>query len=168
MIARDLSSPWKGEVGAKRRVGVSQQSRFSRTPEKTERARELRRAATPQEKKLWLVLKNGQREGASFRKQHPVGPFFLDFYCPSLQLAIEVDGGQHSEDAEMRRDAGRSGFLASKGILVIRVWNNEVDENLDGVQRTIDEAIAARRGLTPTGASRHLPLSGGGKKRGDR
>jgi len=167
-MTRDLSSPWKGEVGAKRRVGVSQPSRYSRTPEKTERARELRRAATPQEKKLWVVLRNGQRRGASFRKQHPVGAFFLDFYCASLLLAIEVDGGQHSEDAELRRDARRTGFLASKGISVLRFWNNEVDSNLDGVVRAIDEAVAARQALTPTGASRHLPLSGGGKKRVDR
>jgi very-short-patch-repair endonuclease len=69
-------------------------TRFDRTPEKTHRARSLRANATKAERKLWRRLKSKQIEGLKFRKQHPIGPYILDFYCPEVKLCIEVDGGQ--------------------------------------------------------------------------
>jgi very-short-patch-repair endonuclease len=167
-VGTRFSSPWKGEVGAKRRVGVTSPGRYDWSLDETKRTRELRRNATGPEGVLWSVLKKGHRQGFSFRRQHPVGPYVLDFYCPPLKLAIELDGGQHSQNEEVRRDNRRTGWLKTKGIAVIRFWNNDVTGNLDGVVKVIDETIARRVAArpTPTGASRHLPLSGGGK--GDR
>jgi very-short-patch-repair endonuclease len=116
-------------------------TRFSRTQEKTDRARRLRRDMTNAEWRLWGVLRGGQM-GASFRRQHPIGPYFVDFYCAPLKLAIELDGGQHAE--RQGYDDARTTFLATQGIKVVRYWNNEVMENLDGVCVDLSAAIQGR------------------------
>jgi very-short-patch-repair endonuclease len=133
-------------------------SRFDRTRFKTARARELRRNGTKPEARLWSVLR-GTPLGVSFRRQHPVGPYILDFYSPALKLAIEVDGSQHFDKQEY--DRRRTRYLNAKGIRVLRFWNNEVSENFDGVCERIAEAI---KPVTPTrnAARSDLPLSGGG------
>jgi len=137
--------------------------RFTRRPEATARARRLRRDATDVEWRLWAKLKGAQIEGAQFRRQHPVGPYILDFYCAPLRLAIELDGGQHAERTGY--DNARTRFLAAKRIRVIRFWNNEVVENLFGVlERLREEIIVCRSEVTPTRRAQRadLPLSGGG------
>ncbi len=72
--------------------GSREFSHFNRTAIKTARARTLRRDGTDVERRLWQKLRNAQIDGASFRRQHPAGRYILDFYCPALQLAIELDG----------------------------------------------------------------------------
>jgi very-short-patch-repair endonuclease len=116
-------------------------SRFSRTPKKTVRARSLRQNMTKAEWRLWYVLR-GSAMGASFRRQHPLGPYFVDFYCAPLRLAIELDGGQHA--AQVAKDGARTQYLNRMGIKVLRFWNIEVIDNLDGVCREIAAAIAKR------------------------
>src|SRR5947207_546713 len=101
-------------------------SRFSRTPQKTERARSLRQTMTNAEWKLWYVLR-GAAMGVSFRRQHPIGPYFVDFYCAPLKLAIELDGGQHH--AQAAKDEVRTRYLNAMGVEVLRFWNIEVTEN---------------------------------------
>src|SRR5438105_11706639 len=96
------------------RVGTS--SRFDRTKIKTERARRLRRDATDVERRLWQKLRGAQIDDASFRRQHPAGNYVLDFYCPALQLAIELDGGQHAQNSN--RDGARDEWLAQRGVTV--------------------------------------------------
>jgi len=115
-------------------------ARFSRNRETTKRARSLRQNMTQAEWKLWYVLRS-EGLGVSFRRQHPIGPYFADFYCAPLKLAIEVDGGQHTE----ANDAKRTAYFADQGIQIERFWNNDVIENLDGVCMTITAAIAKRR-----------------------
>ena len=109
-------------------------SRFDRTPTKTARARSLRRQASPIEQKLWYSLRGAQL-GASFRRQHPVGPYILDFYCPRAHLAVEIDGDEHDERA--MRDARRTEFLNERGIHVILFSNRDVWNNLEGVKEMI-------------------------------
>ena len=105
---------------------------FSRYhPEIQKRARELRRPQTPAEQALWCVLRNSQLEGLKFRRQHPIGPFILDFYCAMLKLAVEVDGDSHADQVEY--DTARTEWLNDRGIRVIRFTNDEVKKNLDGV-----------------------------------
>ena len=135
-------------------------TRFDRTKIKTARARQLRRDAPRPEHKLWFHLRGGQMHGFSFRRQHPVGPYVLDFYCAAAKLAIELDGDQHATAEGRKHDRIRTRFLAEKGIQVLRFWNHEVRDNLDGVLEGI------YRSLTPTrSASRtDLPLSGGGNR----
>nr|WP_244548939.1 endonuclease domain-containing protein [Bradyrhizobium canariense] len=114
---------------------------------------------TDAENRLWHALRRDQFNGLHFRRQHPVGPFTLDFYCPSLRLAIEVDGGQHAEQ-QKHADDRRTHWLADNGVAVVRYWNNDVLSNLEGVLTDLLTHVESRaRGVTP---SPTLPLSGGG------
>ena len=158
MVVKDFSTgsklrsppPKRGRSARQRRVGVKAASRFDRTPQKTARARRLRRDATDVEKRLWQRLRNGQIDGLAFRRQHPLGPYILDFFCPSLRFAIELDGGQHSQSTAY--NARRDEWLRLQGVTVLRFWNSDVTENVWGVL----EFIAARASqlkldnLTPT------------------
>ena len=102
-----------------------------------EKARELRRAATPAEQKLWRQLRNRQLHGLKFRRQAALGPFIADFYCHECQLVIELDGQHHAEPEQQRYDAARSEWLESQGLRVVRFSNREVEENLAGVLDSI-------------------------------
>ena len=135
--AARASSPCKGED----RWG-SAGSRFSRPPEATTHARRLRRDATKAEKKLWYLPQRGQMAGLSFRRQHPLGKYIVDFYCSPLKLAIEVDGGQHNELAHKAHDERRSQWLRGKGVTVLRFWNNDVLQNIEGVWDEIERAAS--------------------------
>jgi very-short-patch-repair endonuclease len=126
----------------------------------TARAQHLRHDPTYVERKLWQKLRRNQPENLSFRRQHPVGPYVMDFYCPALRLAIELDGGQHNFDQNRRKDERRTMWLRSNGIEVLRFWNNDVMSNLDGV---LSEIARVASDMTP---SPILPLSGGGRRRG--
>jgi very-short-patch-repair endonuclease len=97
---------------------------------------------SPIEQRLWHALRVSQL-GSSFRRQHPVGPFVLDFYAPSLGLAIELDGDEHA--MSVRRDAARTRILAGKGIRVIRFSNREVWNNLESVLQAITQEISIGR-----------------------
>ena len=89
------------------------------------------------ERRLWYRLRSGQIDGHRFRRQHPAGPYVLDFYCPELRLAIELDGGQHSFAAGIGRDQCRDAWLATHGVEVLRFWNSDVIENMTGVLEKI-------------------------------
>jgi very-short-patch-repair endonuclease len=114
-------------------------SRFNRTREKTEIARKLRRNETDVERRLWHRLRNGQIGDAHFRRQHPAGRYILDFYCPALGLAVELDGGQHAETR--MRDHERDDRLKRNGVMVLRFWNSDVTENLNGVLEVVAASI---------------------------
>ena len=101
----------------------------------TPRARSLRRRMTDAEILLWSRLRAGQLDGRSFTKQFPIGDAVADFACRSAKLAIELDGGQHAMAAEA--DAFRTRLIEAHGYKVIRYWNNDVIENLDGVLEDI-------------------------------
>jgi very-short-patch-repair endonuclease len=106
-----------------------------------ERARALRQDMTEAEKRLWQMLRSRQTEGYRFRRQVPIGRFIADFVCPTARLIVEIDGGQH--DPSSYREAERAEFLQNEGYRVLRFWNNEILENLDGVHHTIADALAA-------------------------
>lgn len=89
-----------------------------------ERAGSLRRRMTPSERLLWLMLRRDAL-GLHFRRQHPVGPFILDFYCAEAKLCVEVDGPVHDEQAEY--DQRRTDWLAREGIRVLRVLVEELE-----------------------------------------
>ncbi len=102
------------------------------------RARSLRRDATPQEKTLWRALKESFPQ-VKLRRQVPMGPYIADFVCHSAHLIIELDGGQHAE--QQGYDAVRSAFLEGEGYRVLRFWNNDVDDHLEGVITKIAEFL---------------------------
>jgi very-short-patch-repair endonuclease len=107
------------------------------------------------------VLQRSQLDGLSFRRQHPLGIYIVDFYCPTIRLAIELDGGQHNDPRHQARDGRRTRLLQNKGITVIRFWNNDVLENTEGVWDEISRMAIALR-LRPATPTPTLPLSGGG------
>jgi very-short-patch-repair endonuclease len=121
-------------------VGLARGSRFNRTKLKTEHARRLRVDATDVERRLWQRLRSAQIDGASFRRQHPAGRYILDFYCAALHLAIELDGGQHAQATQ--QDRLRDEWLAQRGVTVLRFWNSDVTENLNGVLEVIALKVA--------------------------
>ena len=100
-----------------------------------DRARRLRRDQTDAERKLWLRLRDRRLNGLKFKRQVPVDRYIADFLCTDARLIIELDGGQHAVTVEA--DAKRTAFLASCGYLVLRFWNNDVLQNMDGVLEEI-------------------------------
>ena len=94
----------------------------------------MRRVLTPAEAKLWCHLRNRQLAGFKFTRQEPIGPYYGDFVCRNRRLIVEVDGGQHAENAT---DRIRDRNLTALEYRVVRVWNNEVTENLDGVLQVL-------------------------------
>src|SRR6185437_1965033 len=109
-------------------------------------ARRLRREATKVEKLLWRALRESGTRW-KFRRQHPIGRQIADFACPARKLVIELDGGQH--DARAAADDARSAALAVHGYRVVRFWNNEVIENIEGVVMAIFRRWSVPH-LTPT------------------
>ena len=127
------------------------------------RARSLRRDSTDAERIIWNAIRAHRLNGASFRRQTPIGPYVADFLCHSAKLVIEIDGGQHFELAQQKRDARRDAFLASKGYQVLRFNNYDVMTNRQGVFESIAAALAAAPSPTlPRKRGReHAAASGG-------
>ena len=97
------------------------------------RSRELRSSMTDAEISLWSKLRRKQLYGLPFYRQKPLGSYIVDFYCPSAQMVIEIDGGQHYTEEGQAQDSKRDAFLNSIGLRVLRFSNLDVIGNLDGV-----------------------------------
>lgn len=103
----------------------------------SERDRRLRRAATDEERILWTDLRKRRLGGLRFRRQHPIGPYIVDFVCLERRFIVEVDGIQHADQVAETSDAARTRWLEAEGYRVYRAWNYEIRENLDGVVESI-------------------------------
>jgi very-short-patch-repair endonuclease len=99
----------------------------------------LRNDATAAEKQLWQFLKGSQLSGRKFRRQHSVGYFILDFYCPSEQLAIELDGNVHDTHEAKIHDIERQEAIESLGIRVLRFRNDDVFQRIEYVLQSVQE-----------------------------
>ena len=119
------------------------QTRYEEGDQSILRSRQLRRDATPAERKLWAVLRGALLDGFKFRRQQRLGPYFGDFVCQSLRLVIEIDGDTHDGARAQARDARRTAFLEHEGYRVIRFTNADVMKNLDGVVGAIRSALQA-------------------------
>jgi very-short-patch-repair endonuclease len=106
-------------------------------------ARQFRRALTPPETRLWARLK-GKMDGLHFRKQHPIGPYIVDFYCPKANLIIEVDGIIHDIADVAARDDRRSQWLSSFDLEILRVVASEVMADPDDVALGIIDHARSR------------------------
>jgi very-short-patch-repair endonuclease len=104
------------------------------------------------EKKLWRHLRSRRLGDLRFRRQHTIGPFIADFACVDARLVVELDGDQHGRDDEPDRDARRDAFIEGEGFAVLRFWNHEVADNLDGVLETIHRAAIERKKARDIGA----------------
>ena len=112
------------------------------------RARELRQAMSKPERLLWWALR-GKQAGFRFRRQHPAGPYVLDFYCDAIRLCVEVDGESH--DLRTSQDRRRDEWLARRGVVTLRVPAQEVLENLEAVVALIAQAAERRAGSHDSG-----------------
>lgn len=109
---------------------------FNRITEKIKRRR-LRKEATRVEQLLWLKIRKRQLNGYKFRRQFSAGPYIVDFYCPKIKLAIEVDGGSHFTKDAAEYDAQRQKAIETTGIRFLRFTNLEVYQNINDVLETI-------------------------------
>ena len=104
-----------------------------------DRARLLRRDSTDVEKRLWRALRE-KLPDAKWRRQMPIGPYFAYLTCFASRLVVELDDGQHADAREY--DRARTRFIESRGYRVLRFWNNDVAQNIDGVIETIAQALS--------------------------
>jgi len=102
-------------------------------------ARRMRKELTPPEARLWSALRGQRLADMKFRRQHPIGPFIVDFYCHGARLAVEVDGIQHDLGDSPARDNRRDIWLEHHGVSVLRVPASAVKDNLDGVLALIEQ-----------------------------
>jgi len=121
--------------------------------------RTLRNNLSDAEQALWHLLRGRQICGLKFRRQHPLGDYILDFVCLENRLVIEVDGGQHGQQAEY--DENRTQKLEAAGFRVLRFWNNEVLNEKESVRQKIWLMIEELESHPPS----NLPLEGGGSKK---
>ena len=113
--------------------GLIRKQRVS--PEKIERSRVLRREMTEAEKVFWNMVRDRKMFGLKFRRQQIIDGFIIDFYCDSLGLCIEIDGGIHEAEGQTRYDKERDEVLKLRGLRVIRLSNDDV---IDGADRIRD------------------------------
>ncbi len=117
-------------------------TRMPDTDERTrDRARELRREMTDAERLLWAHIRRRQVFGHRFRRQQPIGRYIVDFVCLEKRVIVELDGGQHMEQETY--DAERTRWLEGRGYRVLRFWNNQVFDEIEGVLKVISDALEA-------------------------
>jgi very-short-patch-repair endonuclease len=126
------------------------------------RARKLRRKLTLPEVLLWERIRGGRLHGLRFRRQHPIGPYILDFYCPSTRLAVEIDGTGHDHESQWAHDKRRDRWLGENRIRVLRTPARDIlnDEAIEGVISSIAQAAApstASRSPSPALRAREEP-----------
>jgi very-short-patch-repair endonuclease len=119
--------------------------------------RRLRNNLSDAEQALWHLLRGRQIHGLKFRRQHPFGDYILDFICLENKLVIEVDGGQHGQQAEY--DENRTQKLQAAGFRVLRLWDNEVLKEIESVKEKIWLMVEERESHPPP----NLPLEGEGE-----
>jgi very-short-patch-repair endonuclease len=150
MTARDSRSDEEPRVWARRDRTIASPNEIF--------ARAMRKAPTEAEKKLWWHLRHRLPvSNTHFRRQVRIGRYIVDFASHRTKLVIEIDGGQHAEQAAA--DATRTKFLEAEGYRVVRFWNNEVLTNIDGVLETIQSSLATTPTPDPS------PQGGGERRR---
>lgn len=113
----------------------------------TTRARELRSNMTDAEHLLWQRLRQRQLHGHKFRRQMPIGPYIADFVCLEARLIVELDGSQHQE--QHGYDQQRDDWLQQQGFQILRFWNNDVFNNIEGVLTVILERLGGDSAVPP-------------------
>ena len=121
-----------------------------------QRARELRKNSTDVERLLWKHLRAKRLVPSKFKRQEPIGNYIVDFVCYKSRLIIELDGGQHADQQEY--DDKRAAWLESQGFVMLRFWNNDVTENLEGVVQRILDCLGV-----PTLSPGPSPVKGEGR-----
>jgi adenine-specific DNA-methyltransferase len=106
-----------------------------------QRNKKLRKNSTPQEIIFWSRVRAKRFKGLKFKRQHPIGRYVIDFICLEKKLIIEIDGWQHKEEKQERYDKERTDYLEKQGFRIIRFWNDEVNNNLEGIFLKLEEFL---------------------------
>ena len=101
-------------------------------------SRDLRQTTTEAEEQLWYRLRGGRLNGYRFRRQHPIPPYVVDFYCEAARLIVELDGSQHNQAV----DQIRTSFLEARDLKILRFWDNEALQQTDAVLEIILHAVS--------------------------
>lgn len=109
-----------------------------------QRARDLRKNMTDSERIIWSIIRNRQFYGYRFLRQYCMGQYIVDFICREKKIIIEIDGGQHNKQINIEYDEQRSAYLNSKGYKVVRFWNNEINNNLAGVYKKLQDIFEVK------------------------
>ena len=120
-------------------------------------ARYLRKNMTKEENKLWSIINNKQFYNYKFLRQYVIGEYIVDFVCRDRKIIIEIDGGQHNLEKNIEKDKKRTDFFENLGYKVIRFWNNDINNNIEGVYTKLQEVFEINQ-LAPTLT---LPQKGG-------
>jgi very-short-patch-repair endonuclease len=153
------SPPSEGGVSAGR-GGRERGHKINNLPHLKPLRKNLRNNLTPAEAKFWKIIRNKNFEGRKFRRQHSVGNYILDFYCPAEGLAVELDGEIHFNEAARDRDRRRKSYLESCGIRVLRFENKLVFDDLEWVLAVIKNNFGWSK-TTPHPSDASPPLKGG-------
>jgi very-short-patch-repair endonuclease len=137
--AQRAPSPLRGEGGGE---GVPA------SKSKVELAKRLRRDQTDAERTLWFQLRDRRLNGWKFKRQVQIDKYIVDFICAEVRLIIESDGGQHVARSE--HDAARTKVVEAMGYLVLRFWNNDVLQNVDGVLESVVDTVNQQAAVTPS------------------
>ena len=113
-------------------------------------ARNLRKNMTTQERKLWNIIKNKQFYNYKFLRQYVIGGYIVDFICREEKIIVEIDGGEHNQNENIKYDKNRNKYLENLGYKVVRFWNNEIDDNIEGVYRKLQEIFMIKTAPTLT------------------
>lgn len=90
---------------------------------------------------MWKILRNSNMNNIKFRRQYPIGNYIADFVCIEKMLIIEIDGGQHNQDADKQYDTERTKYLENRGFKVLRFWNSDINKNISGVYEEIKKWV---------------------------
>ena len=138
--------------GVARSVPKPHNQRMHRITSPRAFARLQRTSMTREEVLVWSIIRR-QQLGVRLRRQLPIGPYFADFACLSPKLIVEIDGGHHGDQRDKRRDA----YMKQHGWHVVRLWNNEVRSNLDGIQAYLQTTLDSLKAQNPLAAARRSP-----------
>ncbi len=127
--------------GEGRGEGVKSRTKAERSALITQLAREMRKASTDAENRLWQFVRDRRLGGYKFRRQHPIDRYIVDYICIERRLIVELDGGQHAGAKQRERDEERERFFENRGFRVLRFWSHEVLKNTEGVLETILDAL---------------------------
>lgn len=117
---------------------------LKQAPKTTRLARNLRLRESWGERLMWAWLRDRRFTGYKFRRQHPVGPYILDFFCNAAKLDVEVDGFQHGSPESQTIDAVRDAFLGNQGIKVLRFWNSHLRRDKQVIRDRIWQSLQER------------------------
>ena len=126
---------------------------------RTQMSRVMRQSMSGVEARVWIRIRGRRLDGWKFRRQHPIGPYYVDFYCPAARLVVEIDGPAHWLDAAGVYDERRQAWLEALGYRVLRIPVSEIDHDMGNVVEWIEEALReqVRQGIVSEPLRRASP-----------